>query len=223
MTSSLKTIARQGVVAACAALLLAGVGYVFAAPTAPPPGTTIPLPINTGAAAQTKAGDLTISGRLSATELCLGSNCQTTWPSATVQAGTANATGQTNLSVPQYTQSGYSNTIYYRSNNGQEYQYSTYGYFYNHTFSVTANVSGVPISIVTTPTVRCYVSNSSYTYTPAPATSGWSSDYTKATNVSVSFGANNTVVVTGTCTTPVNYYQVNYFVVPVDVSVRYLY
>lgn len=229
MKQHLSSSLRQALIVAVAVASLSGAGFVFAAPTAPPPGSSIALPLTRGATAETKTGALTLQGGLSVSGgsgLCLNGVCKTSWPSSTVQAGTTTATGQANVTINSYDYTTGNLTYYYYSY-GSEYSYNNYTYYKDYTFSVTASVpGGVPISMNGTPTVRCYVSNSSYNYTPAPQTYPYSSsNYTYATNISASFDASNNIIVSGSCKLYLvnGYYNTNYFAIPVTVSVRYLY
>lgn len=220
-------MARQGLVVACASLLLFGVGFVFAAPTAPPPGTSVPLPLTRGAAAETKAGALTIQGQLTASGgICLGGVCRTTWPSSSLQSGYTTVSGTGNYSVSSYNYYG-THTYYYYQYNQQYTQNSNY-YWYDYNFSVSApmSVTGVPLN-VSNVTARCYNAvNSSYTYTPAPTSSYYtqSSLWVQPTNLSASISGTS-VIVTGTCRLYLanGYYQTNYFAIPVSATVQYLY
>lgn len=68
-------------------VLTLGLSYAYAwtGPTTTPPGGNTPAPINTSAAAQTKAGQLTVP------KLCLGTDCRSTWP--TGGSGNSGLTG----------------------------------------------------------------------------------------------------------------------------------
>lgn len=230
-------ISRQAVVVACAVLTLAATSYVFAAPSAPPPGTTIPLPLNEGSAAQTKAGALTITGTLTAnggltvsggSGMCLGGVCKTAWPSSSVQVGNANLTGSQNFSFPA-NYNNWSTHNYYYYNYGTEYSYNTSTYWNSTAFNITIAPpsGGVPLSVTGTPTVRCYSAYSNFTYTPAPQSyPNSSSQYTYATGVTVGFDNANNIVVSGNCDFYPNngYYYTNYGVAAVTgVNVRYIY
>lgn len=219
-------IARQALVVACASVAIVGVGYVFAAPTAPPPGSTVDLPLTRGSNAETKTGPLTVAARFTANEICLGGSCKTTWPTSNLQVGYTTVTGQANLVTSTYNYYG-SHTYYYWYYNQLYSQYTNY-YFYDQNFSVTMplQVTGVPLNASLASSVRCYLANSGYGYTPAPTSNYYtqSSFWTDATNVSVSVSGTN-VVVSGSCRLYLNngYWNYNYFVVPVSASVQYLY
>lgn len=58
------------------------VSYVFAwtQPSSSPPFGNISTPLNTSSAAQTKAGNLSISGDANGTRLCINGDCKSSWP-----------------------------------------------------------------------------------------------------------------------------------------------
>ncbi len=192
---------REGLVVALSTLAIAGAGFVFAAPTAPPPGSSISLPLTRGSTAETKTGPLTISDRLTVNELCLGGSCKTAWPSATIQSGSTTVTpGQQNFN--------YNSSYNYENNMQSYYTYgnnvytsSNGGYYLNpQTFSISTpiSVTGVPIT-ATPPTVRCYSTNSNYTFNAAYCGTYCSSNtFTYATNV-VTTVSGNSVIVSGSC------------------------
>ena len=219
MTPSLKTAARHGLVVACASILIAGIGYVFAAPTAAPPGSTIPLPLTRGSGSEVKAGALTIqglltasaglsvtgsttTGTLNATTICLGGDCKTAWPSG--GGGTATANGADYH--PSYNCYSYNNynqlTFYY---NG--YQYSNqYAYNCNNvSYAVTVPstiASGKTVSAVVGGTVWCHASGSDFNgYSPSSTyiTDSYYPNRIAGTVASVVNNNNGTVTVNGTC------------------------
>lgn len=219
-------IARQALVVACASIAILGVGYVFAAPTAPPPGSTVDLPLTRGSNAETKTGPLTVSARFTANEICLGGSCKTAWPTSNLQVGYATVSGLQTIVTSSYNYYG-SHTYYYYQYNQQYSQYSNY-YWSDQNFSITMplSVTGVALSASLSTYPRCYSANSGYGYTPAPTSNYYtqSSIWSDATNVSVSVSGNN-VVVTGSCRLYLNngYWNYNYFVVPASASVQYIY
>ncbi|MBI4121736.1 MAG: hypothetical protein HY461_00235 [Parcubacteria group bacterium] len=194
MTSSQKLFARNGLLVAGAFLLLSGVGYVFSAPTAPPPGTSIPLPLTRGSAAETKAGPLTVQGGLTVTGgqgICLGGTaagqCKTAWPNNS-QVNSVTLTGSQNLNCDRYGGTSQYIEVYYgspaQSNSGSGFNICS------KLFSITtAAIPGTPVGVLS-PTVKCWRANSSYTK---------ASDWASAIDVQITFNALNQAVVTGTC------------------------
>lgn len=61
-------------------VLFLGSGYVLAQPTSPPPTSNVELPLTQGSTAQTKSGNLTVQGQLTANEVCLNGTCNSDWP-----------------------------------------------------------------------------------------------------------------------------------------------
>jgi hypothetical protein len=119
---------------ALAFVSIAGISYVFAAPTQPPSsGSGVDLPLHIGSAGQTKAGDLTVSGTLTASgalnvggtlsvpTVCLNGSCNSSWPSASVTPSSASGS------------SSYYFGSYYTYNNG---------YVFNVSGSATLSGSG---------------------------------------------------------------------------------
>ncbi len=123
MKKRFTSIAKQAAVIALSVTVFSGVGYVFAQPTvAPGAGSGVALPLNTGADAQTKTGNLTVNGSLTAGTLCLGGVCNTSWPGSSIQSG---STGGSTSSGPYYcTASNYD------SSTGQYYCDISYGYLH---------------------------------------------------------------------------------------------
>lgn len=227
MNPRLRTRLREGFVVALSTFAIAGVGFVFAAPSAPPPGSTIPLPLTRGSTAETKAGALTIQGQLTAAGgICLGGVCRTSWPSSSLQSGTVTITP--GVQAFGYNSNGNweNNTTAYYTNYGQQQVYSNSGSFVSSNFSITAPSgisSGVLISS-SVPVVRCYSSYQQGYYTPAYCNGTYycsSSPYTYATNV-VATTSNTSVTLTGTCKFYTNsgYYGT---AVPDAFSATYLY
>ncbi|GMX58149.1 MAG: hypothetical protein YFSK_4910 [Candidatus Yanofskyibacterium parasiticum] len=80
----------------CALAVCLALGFAVAAwnsPAGTPPAGNIATPINTGTAAQTKAGDLNLGGKLSvasdsaAGRFCLDGQCCSSWPECTAFGG----------------------------------------------------------------------------------------------------------------------------------------
>lgn len=225
--------ARQAAIVALAVASISGAGYVFAAPTAPPPGSSIALPLTRGGNAETKTGALTLQGGLSVSGgsgLCLNGVCKTSWPSSTVQAGTTGVTGSQNFTINPYTYNYTGNsTVYYYQYN-YEYNYSTYTQWYDTSFSITAPIpgGGVPLAVIGTPSARCYSGSGPGAYTAAPTTNYYtmSSYYAPATNLGYSFDSSGNLVVTGNCRFYLNsgYYYTNYGIAVLNnATVRYIY
>lgn len=98
MKDQILKVWKNAVVVAFAISVVFGTGLVFAAPTtAPSTGVGVSLPLTVGPEAQTKTGNLTVSGTLAATNLtatnltattlnvdeaCMGGDCVSVWPSA---------------------------------------------------------------------------------------------------------------------------------------------
>lgn len=63
------------------------ISYALAwnAPAGSPTGNNAAAPLNTSSAAQTKAGNLTVSGDLNGTRLCIAGNCKSAWPTSNCQ------------------------------------------------------------------------------------------------------------------------------------------
>lgn len=203
-------LARQALTVACASIAIAGVGYVFAAPTAPPPGTTVSLPLTRGSGAETKTGPLTIQGALTASGglsvsggsgLCLSGVCKTAWPTASIQSGTAYPTPGTQT-FGYNSSSSYDSSLYtYYTYGSTQYGYSNGGnYITPQNFSIPHTISGgVPVS-VNLPPVYCYSTYGSTNFQQAYCGTPYcqSTQYTYATNVTATISG-NTVYINGTC------------------------
>lgn len=211
--ASFRQITHQSVLVSLAVILVAGIGYTFAAPTAPPPGTAIPLPLHEGSAAQTKAGALTVQGALtvngSATlgtlnvsEICLNGDCQSEWPSGGGFSGTTTVNGA--AYNPGYC-SGYSfyeQLTYYR--NGSLYNQNQYNCgTTNFTFSVPSTIpSGEVAGPVMNGTVWCHGGSNNYSsYTPATTyvTDNYYNYRIQANVTSITNNNNGSVTIAGNC------------------------
>lgn len=212
MKKRFQTILAKASIVSVAVLTISGAGYVFAQPTtAPGPGVSgVPLPIHTGSEAQVKSGALTVSGGLTTTtltadQICLAGDCQTSWPSGGALAA-ASISGGGFISGYCYNYTTYDNLTYWQYGSGP-YTYNTYncGPSYEN-FSVTIPFGGqVPSgsSIVSSSneTVWCHGGQYDYSYTGNPQSYINDSYYpyrTAATNVDITASGDN-FVVTGTC------------------------
>lgn len=219
-----KSTARQGMVVACASLLIAGIGYVFAAPTAAPPGSTIPLPLTRGASAEVKSGALTIQGLLTAsaglsvtgstttgtlntTTICLGGDCKTAWPAG--GGGVSTVTGSAfHPNGYCYTYNYYDQMTYYASGSS----YTNYVYNCGSTnFSFTASStvpSGRTPGTVLGGTVWCHAGGNNYSgYGTSYISDSYYPYRVAATITSIVNNNNGTVTINGNCrfTTAGNY------------------
>jgi len=92
MTNFSKSLA-VGAGALAAALGLCFVILAWNEPGSPPPAGNVAAPINTGATAQTKVGDLNLGGKLSVASdsasgrFCLDGQCCSSWPECTAFGG----------------------------------------------------------------------------------------------------------------------------------------
>lgn len=229
MKKQFKKVLSNGFLIALSFMVLVGIGYVFAAPSTPPSsGVGVSLPLTVGSEAQTKAGDLTVSGTLSTPtlnattvtgttlnidEICLAGDCQTTWPSGGgLEAATVSGAAYPYITGYTYHYGNYCYAYYlyqpltyYVSG----YPYTQYTYrCYDANFSVTLphNLSsGASIVSIDNAIVWCYGSiASSYSVNPGvyPPTSYVNDLYfpyrTQATGVTINQSGNN-IVVSGSC------------------------
>jgi hypothetical protein len=207
MHSSLKQSVRNGLLVAVASLGLVGVGYVFAAPTAPPPGSNLSLPLTRGAGAEIKAGALTVQGGLTVTNtltvdrICLAGDCQTEWPSGGGLTGsmTLNGAGYHSSSYC-YGYAAYEQLTYYR-----------YGSLYNNnqyncgptSFSLTlpAVIPSGSTPVASGGVVWCHGGTNNYSPN-SPATYITDNYYNyriQATVNSITNNNNGTVTINGNC------------------------
>lgn len=215
MKKQIKKAAANGILIALSFMALIGVGYVFAAPTAPPSeGVGVAVPLNIGSEAQTKAGDLTVSGTLTSTtlnvdEICLAGECKTEWPGANVPATISGANyasittgGSYSYGYYCYNYNFYALLTYYLSGQLK----NAYSYNCGSTnFSVTMP-SGLPagstIISVTNPVIWCHGGVTNYQPSGNPTLYVSDTYYpyrTQASNVDIITSGNN-IVVTGNCT-----------------------
>ncbi len=208
-----------------AIIILAGTGYVFAAPTTAPDGTAgVYAPLNVGPDAQIKQGNLTVQGTLSVNgEICMNGDCSDSLGGGTTTTQVVTITNQNiNCSFGQTVQQvnnsvvelfpfpGAGNIInqsYYYANYGnQNYaywrdnDYDTYPEYVNlatcnQTFTVQGQVTTGTASAVLSESIRCRLSGYATTNYYVPAVIQ-SSDVNSNTN---------TYTITGYCPMPVTH------------------
>ncbi len=182
----MKTIFKRlhsSLLIALAFLSVAGISYVFAAPTQPPSsGTGVDLPLHIGATGQTKAGALTVNGLLTAAgnlnvggtlsvpTICLNGSCSSSWPAASITPGSAS--GSTSYYFGSY--SSYNNGTYYYTVSG----------------NLTMSGSGSLINAALSGSCPCIYSYS-YGYNVCPTSSAVATTITNFSARTISF--------TGTC------------------------
>jgi hypothetical protein len=94
---NLKKIFRESFLPVLTAIILvSGVVYAWSEPTSAPPTGNADAPINTGANGQTKSGDFTSGGKITANQFCLGGVCISAWPSGTTTTTNTNTTTTSN-------------------------------------------------------------------------------------------------------------------------------
>lgn len=95
---------------ALAVIITVGVGATLSiaanwtAPAGLPPGNNVEAPINVGSTPQTKNGPLTLQGKLTVGEICLGGVCKTAWPeggiTTTTTPSSTYAPGRQSYTIP---------------------------------------------------------------------------------------------------------------------------
>ncbi len=226
----LRSLCLQAMTVVVATVSIVGVGYVFAAPTAPPPGSTIPLPLHVGSTAQTKAGALTIqglltasagltvtgnasvSGSLSAPTICLNGDCKSAWPSG--GGGTATTTNTAAYYTGGYCYSGYNYSQMAFYFNGYGYNQPVYNCnATGFSFVVPSNIpSGRTAGAMTSGNVWCQSGPSNYNgYNPPSSyiNDSYYQNRVAATVSSITNNNNGTVTISGSCR-PADYYGYYY-------------
>lgn len=207
MNSTLKQSVRNGLLVAGVSLGLVGIGFVFAAPTAPPPGSNLSLPLTRGAGAEIKAGALTVQGGLTVTNtltvdrICLAGDCQTEWPSGGVSgSATVNGAGyHTSSYCNGY--SAYEQLTYYRYGSlYNSYQYNCGPTSFSLTLPATIPSGSTPVALGGA--VWCHGGTSNYSsYSPATTyvTDNYYNYRIQATVNSIINNNNGTVTINGNC------------------------
>jgi len=214
MKSILKKVVLTFTAIAASLSVLLGSAYVFAAPTAAPNGSVgVPLPLNVGPTAQTKAGNLTIGGALTVTGnatingtlnlgvLCLAGDCKSSWPSSG-SLGVGNVTGGAYWNSSCYGYSYYTQLQYWSYNNS----YNQYVYNcgqQNFSISFASNVPSGKTILSTSGSIWCHAGSGYYNSYGNPNTYISDSYYpgrTQGTVTSISNNNNGTVTVNFSCT-----------------------